>query len=440
MVIGFVCLIAFSFAGARVYAQTATTSAAADIQAKIDQNNAQIQELNTEIAQYQTQLDATTKEKQTLQSTVAQTNLSIKKTTASITVTKSQISTTQLQIQQLASGIAQKQNTIQDQEAGLAESIRILAQADQQPLAVAILSSDGISSAWDDFDATEALQGAIDSDITQLSAAKQSLTETQTTQEQKHSQLLTQQSTLSAQQGSLSATLSAQSQLLAQTKSKESTFETLIAQKKAQESSFESALTDLKAQYNQAVNPNQITQAGAGILQWPIAGTIRVTQYFGDTPYAEVHAALYSGHGHDGLDIAAPIGTPVHAALTGVILATGNTDATKGCQGGSFGKWVMIKHDNGLNTMYAHLSQIGVTPGQQVNTGDVIGFSGETGYATGPHLHFGVYVSAVTKIIPLGQATGGDAPCSKAIMPVPPVSGYLNPLNYLPATGFIDNT
>ena len=96
----------------------------------------------------------------------------------------------------------------------------------------------------------------------------------------------------------------------------------------------------------------------------------------------------------------------------------------------------MIQHGNGLNTMYAHLSQINVSQGQQVATGDVIGFSGETGYATGPHLHFGVYVSAVTKIIPLGQATGGTAPCSRAVMPVPPVSGYLNPLNYLPATPY----
>jgi len=86
--------------------------------------------------------------------------------------------------------------------------------------------------------------------------------------------------------------------------------------------------------------------------------------------------------------------------------------------------------------MYAHLSQIDVTQGQKVVTGDVIGYSGETGYATGPHLHFGVYVSAVTQIVPLGQITKGTSPCSKAIMPVPPVSGYLNPLNYLPATPY----
>jgi len=436
--IGFLLLFVIALALATVVRAQTSTSTPASIQAQIDQNNAQIQQLNTEIAQYQTQLDATTQKKQTLQSSLTQINLSIKKTTASISVTQKQISTTQLQISQLQSGIAQKQSAIEVEEAGLAQSIRLLNEADMEPLSVTLLSSDGITSAWEDIDANEMLQNAVDQNIATLSADKQSLSDTKTSAQQKNTQLLQQQSNLKAQQGSLSATQNAQSQLLAQTKSQESTYEQIIAQKKAQEASFESALDNLKAQYNQAINPDQITQPAPGILQWPIYGTIRITQYFGDTPYAEAHAALYSGHGHDGLDIAAPIGTPVHAALSGTILATGNTDAIKGCY--SFGKWVMIKHDDGLNTMYAHLSQISVSAGQEVATGDVIGYSGETGYATGPHLHFGVYVSSVTKIIPLGQATNGTAPCSKATMPVPPVSGYLNPLNYLPATSYINDT
>ena len=415
------------------YAQTASTTSSSSLQSQIDANTSQIQQLDTEIAQYQQALDATTKKSQTLQNSLTQINLSIKKTTTSITVTTKQISTTQLQLQQLQTQITSKQKAIQEEEAGLAESIRILNESDQQPLAVALLSSDGLESTWEDVDQSETIQNAVSDSITKLNSDKQSLSQSENQTQQKNTQLVQQKSNLSAQQGSLSATKSAQNQLLAQTKSQESTYQQIIAQKQAQEASFEQQLNDLKAQYNQAVNPDQITQAAPGVLQWPIAGTIRITQYFGDTPFANQHEALYSGHGHDGLDIAAPIGTPVHAALGGTILATGNTDVGA-CVGGSFGKWVMIKHNNGLNTMYAHLSQITAVAGQAVATGDVIGYSGETGYATGPHLHFGVYVSAVTKIIPLGQATGGNGACSKAVMPVPPVSGYLNPLNYLPTT------
>ncbi|HWP61449.1 MAG TPA: peptidoglycan DD-metalloendopeptidase family protein [Candidatus Paceibacterota bacterium] len=421
-----VLLLLFPLTGA--FAQSAD-----QLQQSIDQHNQQINQLNQEISQYQVQLDATSQKKQTLQSQLNQLNLSIKKTNATISVTQNQIASTQLQIQQLGNGIVKAQATITDETQGLSESIRSLAAAERVPLSVQLLSSGNLAGAWDDIAATLALNDSINLQIQTLNATKKVLSDHKTAAEQKNVQLSQQKKTLVTQQGSLQATKQSQSDLLAQTKSQESAYQAIIAQKKAQEAAFEQDLLNLKSQYNQTVNPNQITQAAPGILQWPISGTIRITQYFGGTPFASLHSALYSGHGHDGLDIAAPIGTPVHAALSGVILATGNTDATKGCQGGSFGKWVMIQHNNGINTMYAHLSQITSTPGQQVSTGDVIGYSGETGYATGPHLHFGVYVSAVTKILPLGQATGGTAPCSKAIMPVPPVSGYLNPLNYLPS-------
>lgn len=414
-------------------AQTASSSS---IQAQIDQQNAQISQLNAEIAQYEKQLSATDAQKQTLQTQLNQIATSLKKTTTSISLSQAQITATQLEINQLASQITQKQSSIQGDQAGLAQSLRTLNQTETVPLAIQVLSDDNLTDIWNDVDQTAAVRDAFDTQVNELKADQQALASSESNQKAKQSQLVQTKQTLQTQQGSLAATQAAKNQLLAQTKSQEATYQSIIAQKKAQEQSFEQALNNLKAQYNIAVNPTQITQAAPGILQWPVAGAIRITQFFGNTPYADAHQALYSGHGHDGLDIGMPIGTPILAALQGTVIGIGNTDSVKACVGGSFGKWVMIQHDNGLNTMYAHLSQIGVTQGQQVATGQVIGYSGETGYATGPHLHFGVYVSAVTKIIPLGQATGGDGACSKAVMPVPPVSGYLNPLNYLPATTF----
>ena len=296
-----------------------------------------------------------------------------------------------------------------------------------------LLSSDDISLVWTDIDEEASLRDSFQAQLNSLKSAQQQLASSKSAQETKQQELLQHQQELQTQQGSLAATQQAQNDLLSQTKAKEANFQQIIAQKKAQEASFEATLDNLKATASQLASINAIATAVPGTLQWPISGTIRITQYFGNTTFADAHAPLYSGHGHDGLDIAASIGTPVHAALSGTVIGTGNTDATPGCRGGSFGQWVMIKHPNGISTMYAHLSKIGVSEGQTVTTGDVIGYSGETGYATGPHLHFGVYVSAVTQIVPLGQITGGHSPCSKAIMPVPPVSGYLNPLNYLPA-------
>jgi murein DD-endopeptidase MepM/ murein hydrolase activator NlpD len=93
---------------------------------------------------------------------------------------------------------------------------------------------------------------------------------------------------------------------------------------------------------------------------------------------------------HTGIDIRAPMGTPVCAPMAGTVIETGNA------AGGSdrdriFGNYIIIRHNSEYTTLYGHLSQILVRPGQRVTVGTVIGKSGDTGEATGPHLHFTVY-------------------------------------------------
>jgi len=89
-------------------------------------------------------------------------------------------------------------------------------------------------------------------------------------------------------------------------------------------------------------------------------------------------------HGNNSVDLAAPTGTKIVAAASGVVLLARN-----GYNGG-YGNMVIIKHPNGTQTLYAHQSKLATKTGDHVSQGEVIGYIGSTGHSTGPHLHFEV--------------------------------------------------
>ncbi|MET8350956.1 MULTISPECIES: M23 family metallopeptidase [unclassified Micromonospora] len=109
---------------------------------------------------------------------------------------------------------------------------------------------------------------------------------------------------------------------------------------------------------------------------------------------------------HAGIDLALPSGTPIHAAAAGTVVQAG--DASDG-----YGNSVFVDHGNGYLTHYAHQSRIAVTVGQKVKAGQVIGYEGATGDATGPHLHFEVHQGMWNQIdpAPFMRARGIDLGC-----------------------------
>lgn len=110
--------------------------------------------------------------------------------------------------------------------------------------------------------------------------------------------------------------------------------------------------------------------------EWPLLG--KITQDYG----------WVNGDYHHGIDIAASEGTKIRAAFSGRVAKTGWL--------GVYGRTVLLNHGNGIQTLYAHNSQIVVKTGQYVHTGEVIAYSGSTGNSTGPHLHFEVRVDGLT--------------------------------------------
>jgi murein DD-endopeptidase MepM/ murein hydrolase activator NlpD len=138
----------------------------------------------------------------------------------------------------------------------------------------------------------------------------------------------------------------------------------------------------------------------------PLPGAT-LTQAFGPSnetlePPATVGGIAYA-HYHNGIDLAAPLGTPVLAAASGTVVAAGpQSDGAV---------VVKIRHDDGYVSLYAHLDpSLQVAVGQHVAAGQTIGNVGMTGMTTGPHLHFGLYTSDGTAVDPSPYLAAGKLP------------------------------
>jgi murein DD-endopeptidase MepM/ murein hydrolase activator NlpD len=127
-------------------------------------------------------------------------------------------------------------------------------------------------------------------------------------------------------------------------------------------------------------NPTPPSELG---FQWPIEGA-RVSSEYG---YRN-HPVYGVRKLHAGIDLAAPRGTPIASANTGVVIFAGVR--------GGYGRTVIVDHGNDISTLYAHMTEIGVVEGQNIDRGDIVGFVGATGTATGNHLHFEIRVGGGT--------------------------------------------
>lgn len=390
-----------------------------ELQSQVQDTTSQISKLQDEIKKLESQLTTTTAQKQTLQSTVKGLDLQIQKLQKSLTLTQSQIAQKDKDIKVLGSTISTTEDKISTSQSQVATTLRELDRMSEDAMVTALLGQGTLASFFDEAVSVASVRDELQNHIDDLSALKTNLSTSKKTAEQKRQELAALQSDLTDQKQGVSVVRTTQNTLLAQTKSQESQYQALIAQKKAEEASFEAALIKLAQGLGQA---DTTTAPGAqrGVIGWPLA-TIRVTQYFGNTSFAA--SGAYNGQGHNGVDFAASIGTPVKAVLGGTVQEI-NQGAVKLCQ---YGKWVLVKHDNGLTSLYAHLSSISVAKGQRVTAGQTVGLSGDTGYATGPHLHLTLYVSSAVTFKNYTCNSG-----AVAFIPIAPLNAYLNPFSYLP--------
>ena len=203
--------------------------------------------------------------------------------------------------------------------------------------------------------------------------------------------LMTRQDDISSQLGDLISQIqTAQSQLQGQPADVTTTLAGLLEQQEA-----DLIVKSYRAAWSQA-------QVGAGLalvtrelppgtslspltLSWPMVHA-RITQPFGPSDVLLEPPLGPFAHFHTGVDLAAPLGTPVLAAADGVVVAVAHTVV-------GYGNYVMIAHGAGVITLYAHLMETDASVGDRVMRGERIGLEGSSGLSTGPHLHFEVRIN-----------------------------------------------
>jgi murein DD-endopeptidase MepM/ murein hydrolase activator NlpD len=417
-----ILLIVF-FVFPAVFSRAQTVS---DIQNKINQNNANIQNLEQEIASYQAQLDTLGQQKSSLNNSLKLLDLNRKKLNADIAVTQNKIDKTNLTIQNLSSDINIKESNIETNLASIKLEIKNTNETEQSSLVESILSQNDFSLVWNDIDNIATVREKLRADTVALKQTKGALEDTRASTIDAKNQLTKLKTQLSDQQKIVLQNTNEKNKLLAQTKNSEANYQKLVADGLAKKNALEKEISDYESQLKYILDPSSLP--GGGVLSWPL-DSILITNLFGKNS-----SGIYASGLHNGVDFRASVGTSVKALADGVVAGVGDTDIQ--CPAASFGRFVLIKYNNGLASTFGHLSLVKVREGDNVTRGQVVALSGYTGYVyppgpAGAHLHVSVYARGAVELKSLPSKA---CPGRTLTQPIAAINAYLDPLFYLPAT------
>lgn len=392
-----------------------------EIKNKIETQNSKIKQLEEEIKVYEKQIEVVGNEAKTLQSAVKTLDINQKKIGTEIKKTETNIQKTNLTIEDLNDEIKNIEGKITANSEAISKILNDMREQDEESLIESFLTNKSISQVLDKYESISQFQQKVREKSKELEAYKDELSDKKATTEGENKKLVSLKGELGDQNKILVINKKEKNDLLVVTKNKEANYKKSLEEKIALKNAFEKELLDFESQLKFAIDPNSFPSAKKGILSWPL-DKIKITQYFGNTDFAQ--GGAYNGQGHNGIDFGIPVGTPVKSAENGTVVGTGNTDLV--CSGASYGKWVLIQHKNGLSTLYAHLSLINVSSGQEIKRGEAMGYSGNTGYSTGPHLHFTVYATQGVRILEKKSLV-----CNGSYtMPIADLRAYLDPMLY----------
>lgn len=396
-------------------APTTQASTPTELQYAISEKERILREVTNQIQSAQKNLMETSEKTRSLSQELKKIDYSVKQLDLGIRSSEITIDKLELEIAALQYDINEAENKSIFKKSGIANLLQTLAEKDNESLLLALLKRKTLADSLLEIETISDLNNGLSGEVKELSNLKTDLTEKLNSREKKRSDLAQENRTLKTRKNLAEEQKQERKQLLAQTSAQERQYQNQLSELQKKQAEISDEIESIEEELRKKIDPSLLPSKRPGVLLMPTKGYM--SQDFGATSFAQ--RANYVGHFHNGIDLAAPLGTPILAAEDGKITKIGDSD--KYCRKGAYGKYMVVEHPNNLTTLYAHMSAFNASlnEGVAVKRGDIIGYVGKTGYATGAHLHFTVYSSLTFYI-------GKSRTCGPL-----PYGGYLDPMDYI---------
>lgn len=388
----------------------------------IDEKGAALRELEAQRMELQKQLDSINYSSNRLSSEIRYFDSSIGQLNMLVKSNEIMVEKLELEVEALVENIEMTQDEIINKKKTIGKLFTELQQRDGENLLTIFLKNKSLADAIGEVQTISDLNNGLLVSLAELTELETELADRVGEQKNKKQQKEVESENMKNRQYILQDQKKEKQTLLQVTKSQERVYEEQISELKKLQDEISSEIEAIETVLRENIDPNLLPLPRKGVLEWPVPDG-RLTQAYGRTSFA---ARNYKSQYHNGIDIGRFLGAEIVAAEDGTVINVGNQDLY--CRGGAYGKFVVVKHTNGLATLYGHMSRYAVSVGQEVKRGEVIGYMGRTGWATGPHLHFTVFASQTLTPARPGFPEGTQA--SRTCGPMP-VGGDIDPTLYI---------
>jgi murein DD-endopeptidase MepM/ murein hydrolase activator NlpD len=362
-----------------------------ELNEQINEKRKAIDDLNYQAELYQKSLASKRREIASLNYQVSTINQTVTKISLEKEALELKIEEINLQVQNTQLKIQATEDSMAKQKDQMAILIRTLFQSDKENNLLAILAtSDNLGDYFSQLHNLESLQNELFRGLGHLDSLKIALVREQNDLDSSKVEIKQIQEELGLKTESLENQKSVKYTLINETRGEEGKYQELLQELKAEQEQINNDIVYLEQVAREKLNRQlqESGQLGSGPMIWPVPSKI-ITSYFHDPDYP--YRNIFE---HPAIDIRASQGTAVQAASSGYIARAKNS--------GLGYSYIMIVHDDGLSTVYGHVSSINVSEGNFVSQGQIIGLSGGApGTAgagrltTGPHLHFEVRLNGI---------------------------------------------